>query len=111
MREYIVLHIRVWANETGHGCNYSSDLVRYPTRETAISAGFEEAESDDFRLGILDDGQLVGTAWMDKDFAPDDDEDLHEVGRQLCLPVKAPASALPTGLGRSAGRSPLPPSG
>lgn len=84
--EYVVVHQRAWLNEHGHGINYVSDLVRWSRRRQAIIYGFSQANSDDFNVATLRDGELVAFGWMDKDFAAEDTE-LDEIARQLSLTV------------------------
>ncbi len=75
--EYIVVHQRVWMNGSGHGVNYSSSLWRYPSRKAALTAGWKEADSDDFNVGTVVDGKLVAFGWGDNDFGPDEAGDPH----------------------------------
>ncbi|MCW2477703.1 antitoxin [Candidatus Symbiopectobacterium sp. NZEC135] len=66
MKKYIVIHQRLWCNESGHGIQYSSDIEEFSTRNEAISSGFKITESDDFNIGVIENGLLVSFDWMEK---------------------------------------------
>lgn len=70
--QYIVIVSRPWMNETGHGWNHASDLVRFDERQHAIVHGYQLDVSDDFNIGTLRGGRLTAVGWMWDDFGPDD---------------------------------------
>ena len=51
--------------------DYSWDSRKYNSRSEAITHGFEIRGSDDFNIGIVERGRLVGFSWMDESI-PDD---------------------------------------
>lgn len=59
MQKFIVIQQRPWCNESGHGINYSSDLEIFDTRKEAVKNGFKITESDDFNIGVIENGRLV----------------------------------------------------
>ncbi|WP_227136705.1 antitoxin [Kosakonia radicincitans] len=66
MTKFIVIQQRLWCNESGYGIEYSSDLEEFEDRKAAIRHGFKIAESDDFNIGVIEDGRLVSFDWMEK---------------------------------------------
>ena len=66
MAKFIVIQQRLWCNERGHGVEYSSDLEEFDSRKEAIRHGFEIAESDDFNIGVIENGLLVSFDWMER---------------------------------------------
>lgn len=72
-KSYIVIIRRAWCNEGGHGIEYSSDLIHYETRNGAISHGFRTVGSDDFNIGVIEDGKLISFDWMDKPVGESED--------------------------------------
>jgi hypothetical protein len=65
--EYIVLCGQV---VTSHGLGfqieYWSDDFRFKSRKEAIKHGFKIRESDDFNIGVIEDGRLVSLDWMEQ---------------------------------------------
>ena len=57
------------------------DGERYPSKESAISAGAHHLGHDDFNIGCVDGNTLVWFGWMDKELTTD----LSTVARQLYL--------------------------
>lgn len=66
MSKFIVIHQRLWCNESGFGIEYSSDLEEFESRKESIKHGFEITDSDDFNIGVMEDGRLVSFDWMGK---------------------------------------------
>lgn len=66
MSKFIVIQQRLWCNESGYGIAYSSDLEEFDTRQEAIKNGFEITESDDFNVGVIEEGRLISFDWMEK---------------------------------------------
>ncbi|SMG60186.1 antitoxin [Cedecea sp. NFIX57] len=64
-RQYIVILQRAWCNAGKTGIEYSSDLIRYDNRKEAISHGFQQIDSDDFNVGVIQGSKLVSFDWMD----------------------------------------------
>ena len=84
MQKFIVIQQRLWCNESGHGINYSSDLDTFDTRKEAIKNGFQITESDDFNIGIIENGRLVSFDWMDKPVG-ESQETLNEISDAIGL--------------------------
>ncbi|MEG7606691.1 antitoxin [Citrobacter braakii] len=63
--EYIVILQRAWANDSGCGVVYESDLLKFKERKEAISHGFRLRDSDDFNIGVVRNGSLVSLDWME----------------------------------------------
>lgn len=72
-KTYIVIVRRAWSNEGGHGIEYSSDLIHYDIRNGAISHGFQLVDSDDFNIGVIENGQLISFDWMDRPVGENED--------------------------------------
>lgn len=62
---------------------YGSSVKEFPKRAEAISHGFETYSCDDFLIGIMEGGKLVGVAYMDED--RDDGDEIIEVAKALGL--------------------------
>jgi hypothetical protein len=45
---------------------YNWDRRRFLDRKDAIAHGFTLDRSDDFNIGVLQDGKLISLDWMDK---------------------------------------------
>ncbi|AXD42544.1 antitoxin [Salmonella enterica] len=65
-KSYIVIQQYLWCNESGHGIEYASDCVEFDKRDKAIKHGFKQQGSDDFNIGVIENGRLVSFDWMDK---------------------------------------------
>ncbi|HFZ0498870.1 TPA: antitoxin, partial [Klebsiella pneumoniae] len=63
---YIVIQQFAWCNESGHGINYASDSVDFDKRHKAIKHGFVQQGSDDFNIGVIENGCLVSFDWMNR---------------------------------------------
>lgn len=50
----------------------------YPSRDRAISAGFERFGSDDFCVGQVESNRLVWWGWMEKENRDDDRVEIAE---------------------------------
>ncbi|WP_284882619.1 antitoxin [Citrobacter freundii] len=61
---YIVIQQYLWCNENGGGIGYTSDCVEFNTRDKAIKHGFKMQGSDDFNIGVIEDGKLISFDWM-----------------------------------------------
>ncbi|HBT8327451.1 TPA: antitoxin [Klebsiella pneumoniae] len=72
-KSFIVIIRRAWCNEGGYGIEYSSDLIHYETRNEAISHGFRTVDSDDFNIGVIEEGSLASFDWMDKPVGESED--------------------------------------
>lgn len=65
-KSYIVIQQYLWCNESGHGIEYASDCVEFDKRDKAIKHGLEIQGSDDFNIGVIEDGSLVSFDWMNE---------------------------------------------
>lgn len=73
-REFIVLcGSVVGATAAGFDTVYGFDGQRFPDRAAAVAHGFTLGRSDDFNIGVIEDGRLVSLDWMDRpvDTVPD----------------------------------------
>lgn len=61
-----------------------SDLQEFENRHDAISHGFKTIHSDDFNIGVLEDGKLVSFDWMDKPIG-EKPEVIEEISNSLGL--------------------------
>jgi hypothetical protein len=52
---------------------YYTDQTKFADREKAIKHGLKVRGSDDFNIGVLDDGKLVSLDWMEKPVDTDPD--------------------------------------
>ncbi|ELX9578617.1 antitoxin [Escherichia coli] len=84
MSKFIVIHQRLWCNERGHGIEYSSDFEEFSTRHEAIKHGLKITDSDDFNIGVIEDGRLVSFDWMDKPVG-ESQETVKEIAEALDL--------------------------
>lgn len=67
MATYIVLSGQVVGNpDSGYRVAYGWDGRRFRKREKAIKHGLRERGSDDFNIGVLEQGRLVQLDWMDE---------------------------------------------
>lgn len=46
--------------------DYTSDGRLFDTRRAAIEHGYRVADSDDFNIGVFEEGNLVSFDWMDE---------------------------------------------
>lgn len=89
MKIFIVIQQRLWCNESGHGIEYSSDYEEFDTRHEAIEHGLKITDSDDFNIGVIEDGRLVSFDWMDKPVG-ESQETIQEIAKVLDLePVES----------------------
>lgn len=51
---------------SGYQVNRHWDGRRFATKPEAVSNGFEVAESDDFNVGVVENGKLASVWWMDE---------------------------------------------
>ncbi|HEE9909118.1 TPA: antitoxin [Citrobacter braakii] len=65
-KSYIVIQQSMWCNENGHGIDYASDSVEFDKRHKAIKHGLKQQGSDDFNIGVIENGCLVSFDWMNK---------------------------------------------
>ena len=72
-KEYIALCAQVITTASGFKTMYWSDDKRFSARKQAIKNGFEIRGSDDFNIGVLEDGKLVSLDWMDEPVDTDPD--------------------------------------
>lgn len=83
MSEWIVIKGSVVGNvDDGFTTCHAWDGHRHPTRDAAVTAGFNDYGHDDFCVGRVEGDDLTWYGWMDQ---PHPDEDRHEVARQLYL--------------------------
>lgn len=83
--EYIVLCAQVVGNpERGYDIVHNFDGERFTTRKAAIAHGFEIRGSDDFNIGVLQDGVLSSLDWMHETVDNEPDE-LARIAAQLDL--------------------------
>lgn len=65
--EYAVICGYVTTKPNGDfSMNYAWNGERFKTRKAAIKHGFMLQDSDDFNIGVLEDGKLVSLDWMDE---------------------------------------------
>ncbi|EBY7517557.1 antitoxin [Salmonella enterica subsp. enterica serovar Richmond] len=65
-KSYIVIQQYLWCNESGYGIEYASDCVEFDKLDQAIKHGLKQQGSDDFNIGVIENGRLVSFDWMDK---------------------------------------------
>ncbi|MGK3497605.1 antitoxin [Citrobacter youngae] len=70
---YIVIQQYLWCNENGGGIGYTSDCVEFNARDKAIKHGFKMQGSDDFNIGVIEDGKLISFDWMGKSVGESED--------------------------------------
>ena len=63
---------------------YSCDHQYFNTRAEAISHGFTKGRSDDFNIGVMQDGKLTSLDWMEKKVTTDP-EKLAQIQSDLWL--------------------------
>lgn len=63
---------------------YGFDGEQFTTRKAAIRHGLKIRESDDFNIGVIENGKLVRLDWMDQPSETDPDE-LAKIAEQLDL--------------------------
>jgi hypothetical protein len=63
---YIAIQQYWWFNEKGNGVVYTTDGVEFDKRDMAIKHGLEIQGSDDFNIGVIEDGRLVSLDWMNE---------------------------------------------
>lgn len=63
---------------------YSFDGRKFSDRKSAIKHGLALGRSDDFNIGVLENGKLVSLDWMDKPVDTEADV-LADVARSACL--------------------------
>lgn len=85
MKKFIIIHCHAICNEFGSSIGHSSDLVQYDTKAEAVNIGYKQADSDDFNVGVLDDGFLVSLDWMGK-VVTDRPQDMVRISENLGLP-------------------------
>jgi hypothetical protein len=59
--------------------------MNFERRASAISYGFELVGSDDFNIGLVEDGSLRSIWWMDE-LIDEDAETIREIGTEIGLP-------------------------
>ena len=84
MTQYIAILARAWCNDSGCGIEYSSSLQKHASRAEAIDEGYETCDSDDFNVGVIEDGKLVYLDWMEE-VVESDPEQMAEISEQICL--------------------------
>ena len=66
-KQYIVLCCQIITVPTvGFESVYGFDGERFDARKKAISHGFKIRGSDDFNIGVIEDGRLVSLDWMNE---------------------------------------------
>lgn len=89
MNEYIVICQNVVGGD-GRPFDFvcSWDGRRYDSKKDAVHHGFSLDRSDDFNVGILEDGKLISFWWMDDEV----DANLREIAKEIGVEA-APAKA------------------
>lgn len=83
--QYICLIGSFWTDESGeHHLTYGWSLDYHDTREAAIAEGFLTRGSDDFNVGVIQDGKLVSIDWMDE-VVDADPQELRAAAEELGL--------------------------
>ena len=82
MAKYIVIQQYWWCNEKGGGVEYTSDCVKFDKRDKAIKHGFKMQGSDDFNIGVIENGHLISFDWMANPI-DESDESLKEIAEAL----------------------------
>lgn len=86
---WIVIQCSAVGNpEAGYRCAYDWDLKRFHDKKRAISHGFKIQGSDDFNLGEVVGGKLVGLWWMDEKI-DESEETLKEIQEEIGLEAAA----------------------
>lgn len=82
--EYIVLCGSIVGGgvEASFEAVYSFDGKRFAGHQHAIAHGFKIRGSDDFNIGVLEDGRLVCIKWMDQ-VVDDDDDVMRDISQQI----------------------------
>ena len=82
MPKYIVIQQYLWCNENGGGIEYCSDFEEFDRRDKAIKRGFKTQGSDDFNIGVIENGRLISFDWMAKPVS-ESEESLKEIAEAL----------------------------
>lgn len=83
--QFIVLCGSIVGNmQDGFDVIYDWNQILYDKRSDAIAAGWKERDSNDFNIGVVRGGRLVGFAWMDDPMGTSVD-DLREIEAQIGL--------------------------
>lgn len=86
-KTYSVICQHVVGNSfSGFSVVYADDGQRFETREAAIAHGFKQGRSDDFNVGVYEDGNLVSIDWMNEPVDTDPDF-LHRVQHERSNPM------------------------
>jgi hypothetical protein len=72
---------------------YWTDYARFTFIKDAIKHGFDLRGSDDFNIGVIEEGRLVRIDWMDTNIVEQDPDELALMHAQLGL--DEPAGATP----------------
>lgn len=92
-RSYISILASAWMNESGSGINYDWDGETFQTRDAAIKHGLALRESDDFNVGVVENGKLVSLDWM-SEVVDSDTAALTEIAEQIGLASGTEEAAL-----------------
>ena len=84
VKQFVVLVGRVWSNKDGFGITHSFDGKKFRTNAAAIRHGFKTTSSDDFNVGLLENGNLVDILWMEES-RRDSLEDINKVAKEVGL--------------------------
>ncbi len=84
MTKYISVLASALCNDSGCGIEYNSSLQMHAKRDQAIKEGFNLRDSDDFNIGVIEDGKLISLDWMNK-VVESDPQELAEIAEQICL--------------------------
>ena len=90
---YVVVAPQIFGNAAEWTTVYHGDRVVHPTRSQAIQACLEDRGHNDWLLAIVEDGVLVGTAWVDED--RDEPEEAAAIAKLLGLALPPTASDSP----------------
>ncbi len=62
----MIFYIVLCGQVVGRTVEYSTDFELFTFKPNAIKAGFEVRGSDDFNIGVIEDGKLVRIDWMNE---------------------------------------------
>lgn len=63
-KSYIVIQQYWWCNAGSHGVEYTTDGIEFEKRDKAVKHGLKIQKSDDFNIGVIENGRLVSFDWM-----------------------------------------------
>ncbi|ELE9726630.1 antitoxin [Enterobacter kobei] len=84
MKSYITIHSCLIGSGGDFEIDYSSDCIQFEKRDKAIKHGLKKQGSDDFNVGVVDDGKLISLDWMNE-VVSSDPEELREIALSIGL--------------------------